>query len=316
MQIPNHELREQALQSLKYKAFHCEGASVYSHISQNPEPYLQFIVAYQTLCDYLDTLCDRSTSADLTDYRTLHQSLLDCFTPGAKHNYYQKHADKEDGGYMEFLVEHCQKSLATLPIMNEQRAQLIHFCSLYIDLQVYKHGPQESRIPHLKAWHKDHITLAHNLPWWEFSAASGSTLALFAILATPDEADLLMQAYFPWFCALHIQLDYFIDRQEDQTYGDLNFVAQYAQEDEVAARLLFFLKQLEKKLEYSKHATFHKSVARGMIGFYLSDVKYKHGQVTYRLLRAGGPFSRLIYLLGHFMRQPSAPKENLASSIP
>jgi tetraprenyl-beta-curcumene synthase len=61
--IPNSELRKQALLSIESKAFHCEGGSIYGLLAQDQiEPIIRFIVAYQTICDYLDNLCDRSTS--------------------------------------------------------------------------------------------------------------------------------------------------------------------------------------------------------------------------------------------------------------
>ena len=38
---------------------------------------IQFIVAYQTISDYLDNLCDRSTSLDPADFAALHEAMTD-----------------------------------------------------------------------------------------------------------------------------------------------------------------------------------------------------------------------------------------------
>ncbi|WP_156112710.1 DUF2600 family protein, partial [Halobacillus sp. BBL2006] len=74
--IPNDELRTQALSSIEDKTFHCEGGSIYAVLAgDNWKDAIRFIVAYQTISDYLDNLCDRSTSMDPTDFRMLHQSM-------------------------------------------------------------------------------------------------------------------------------------------------------------------------------------------------------------------------------------------------
>ncbi len=75
-EIPNEELQAQALSSIKEKAFHCEGGSVYGLLAgEERKTIIRFIVAYQTISDYLDNLCDRSTSLDEDDFRALHQSM-------------------------------------------------------------------------------------------------------------------------------------------------------------------------------------------------------------------------------------------------
>ena len=105
--IPNPELRIQALLSIKNKTFHCEGGSIYGLLAKEKiEQTICFIVAYQTISDYLDNLCDRSTSLDPKDFRSLHQACLDALTPNAEgFNYYQFHQEQDDGGYLIKLVK-------------------------------------------------------------------------------------------------------------------------------------------------------------------------------------------------------------------
>ena len=111
--IPDSELRKQALLSIKTKNFHCEGGSIYGLLAKEQiEPTIRFIVAYQTISDYLDNLCDRSTSLDPEDFRTLHQACLDALTPDAECiNYYQLRQEQNDGGYLIKLVKTCQNVL-------------------------------------------------------------------------------------------------------------------------------------------------------------------------------------------------------------
>ncbi|MFP3361358.1 DUF2600 family protein, partial [Planococcus sp. SIMBA_143] len=62
-EIPNQELRNQALASIEHKTFHCEGGAILSLLALDKKPEtIRFIVAYQTISDYLDNLCDRSVS--------------------------------------------------------------------------------------------------------------------------------------------------------------------------------------------------------------------------------------------------------------
>ena len=58
--IPDPELRRQALASIEAKTFHCEGGSLCGLTAgDNYRQAIEFIVAYQTISDYLDNLCDQ-----------------------------------------------------------------------------------------------------------------------------------------------------------------------------------------------------------------------------------------------------------------
>ena len=79
--IPNEELRTQALASIEHKTFHCEGGAILALCAKDDyKKAVKFIVAYQTISDYLDNLCDRSTSLDPMDFAALHESMQDALT--------------------------------------------------------------------------------------------------------------------------------------------------------------------------------------------------------------------------------------------
>ncbi|MGE5380850.1 MAG: DUF2600 family protein, partial [Methylocystaceae bacterium] len=82
-QIKNTALREQALLSLEYKAFHCYGGTVMALLA--PPHYRHDLVAIiiylQTISDYLDNLCDRAGSTDSDAFLQLHQSMHDAVNP-------------------------------------------------------------------------------------------------------------------------------------------------------------------------------------------------------------------------------------------
>src|SRR5574342_917696 len=80
-EIPNEELRKQAIASIEHKTFHCEGGAILALLAKHDyKKSIRFIVAYQTISDYLDNLCDRSTSLDPNDFAALHESMTDVFS--------------------------------------------------------------------------------------------------------------------------------------------------------------------------------------------------------------------------------------------
>src|SRR5690625_3617211 len=115
-QIPDKELKRQALASIHSKRFHCQGGAVFALLAGKQwKEAVRFIVAYQTISDYLDNLCDRSTSLDPMDFRLLHHSMRDALTPGREQkNYYALREDQDDGSYLSDLAAACQNILKTI----------------------------------------------------------------------------------------------------------------------------------------------------------------------------------------------------------
>ena len=149
------------------------------------------------------------------------------------------------------------------------------------------------------------------MDWWEFSAAAGSTLGLFALLNLAAEhrpgPELVRQTnalYFPWMGALHILLDYFVDQEEDRLGGDLNFIAYYPSADHALAGLRRIYRRVMREAAGLADGSFHQFVAKGLLGFYLSDQKVRGQPDARRLLRAGGPVSLGIYLAALNGRAP------------
>lgn len=278
------ELRKQALNSMHWKDFHCQGGAVFAVPYPEWETLLlRLIVAYQTLCDYLDNLCDRASCTDGAAFRQLHESLKDALTPGAPlQEYYSLYPYQDDSGYIAKLVQECQDCLQELPSYPVVYDDVILLAQLYIDLQVHKHIDLEQREPVLINWAEQHLKSYSGVLWQEFAAASGSTLAVFALWGlasqpgiTKRECTEIMQAYFPWICGLHILLDYFIDQEEDRQGGDLNFTFYYASQQEMMERLKLFIRESHKNAVLCKQGDFAKTVVEGLLAMYLSDRKVK-----------------------------------------
>jgi tetraprenyl-beta-curcumene synthase len=312
---PDPVLRQMALASLKHKAFHCQGGAVFAALSPKYEKtLLRIIVAYQTLCDYLDNLCDRAGSTDGKAFRHLHNSLLTALTPGSTcGDYYLYYPYKEDGGYINGLVEECQTQIETLPNYWKVQQRLWELANWYSELQVRKHLNLDVREEQLISWASQQSRRYIGVRWQEFAAATGSTLAVFALLGLAcreelDDASMhrTWQAYFPWICGLHILLDYFIDREEDLQGGDLNFTFYYRNEAEMEERLKYFIYQAHDCAASMPNQAFHTTVVEGLLGLYLSDLKIpaqSYQAMAQSLLQCSGPRAVNTYRICRMVRK-------------
>jgi len=307
--IPDPELRKQAIDSMTHKKFHCQGGAIYATANLPMRHVLiPLIVAFQTISDYLDNLCDRSTSLDPDDFRLLHQSMLDAVTPSAPlRNYYELREEQDDGGYLHRLVKTCQSCICLLPSYDVTAALIRRQVELYAELQIHKHINIELREKALTDWCNSHLNRYPELNWNEFAAATGSTLGVFMLfvaasdrhLDKPD-ANRIEEAYFPYVCGLHILLDYLIDQEEDRIGGDLNFCFYYPDMDITTQRIAFIVREARERIKQLKHPKFHRMVIEGLLALYLSDPKViKQPEVRHisRRLMKRSPLTRVFFWL-------------------
>ncbi|MFK3958041.1 tetraprenyl-beta-curcumene synthase family protein [Guptibacillus hwajinpoensis] len=316
-EIPNPELRKQALDSIDSKTFHCEGGGIYGLLAgKEIDRSISFIAAYQTISDYLDNLCDRSTSLDPEDFSALHEAMAEALSPEveASNNYYRYREEKDDGGYLLELVQTCQKVIRELPNQSEVQPALLELCHYYCDLQVHKHVTEEDRVPRLKSWFDQHKQQLPEMTWNEFSACAGSTLGIFCLVSyslgdmiPKGGTAMIKEGYFPWVQGLHIMLDYFIDQEEDRAGGDLNFCFYYKDNDELAQRVAHFIKEADKSVEGLPHSSFHRLINRGLLGIYLADRKVMEQKdvrsLARKIIRIGGRSSLFFYFNGWVYRR-------------
>ncbi|RKQ14553.1 tetraprenyl-beta-curcumene synthase family protein [Oceanobacillus bengalensis] len=281
-QIPNKELRKQALASIEAKRFHCQGGAVFALLAEEYwKDAIRFIVAYQTISDYLDNLCDRSTSLDPDDFRLLHQAMEDALSlENDGTNYYGHRDEQDDGGYLTELVHTCQNVLQGIPYFSFVKKQLLKLENMYANLQVHKHVKEDERLDRLMRWYEENKEKTPTLSWYEFAAATGSTLGVFCLISyalsgkiTEELAQIIYENYFPYMQGLHILLDYYIDQQEDKIKGDLNFCSFYSNQDQLKERLLYFIKETDKAVQRLPDKKFHQFVHHGLVGLYLGDEK-------------------------------------------
>lgn len=298
------ELRHQGLASIEKKKFHCLGGSVYTLMEGAHEETLPFIVAFQTISDYLDNLCDRAGCLDAAAFRQLHLAFTDALEPDKPLNdYYQLYPHKDDAGYLQALVEECRRIIKKLPSYHIVKESALNLALLYCDLQTYKHTHYQVREKQLKDWFARYTADHQDLYWWEFAAATGSTLGIFALIAAAGQPNLdcteaaeLTSSYFPWICGLHILLDYFIDQEEDILGGDLNFVSYYPDQEMCRQRMILFQNNALKCAAALPEPLFHVTVVKGLPAFYLSDPKVRDqglDDIARELLEVGGGMKTL-----------------------
>ncbi|HEX7064333.1 MAG TPA: tetraprenyl-beta-curcumene synthase family protein [Bacillales bacterium] len=315
-QIPDPELRKQALMSIETKTFHCEGGSILALLGkERVDEVIGFIVAYQTISDYLDNLCDRSTSLDPDDFRALHESMFHALTPGSGHtDYYRFHPESDDGGYLRALVETCQELLGTLSTYEVIAPTLHELAGYYCDLQVHKHVKHEERVPRLQSWFAGYEEELPPMSWYEFSACAGSTLGIFCLVSyastgifSDQKTQEVKAGYFPWVQGLHILLDYFIDQEEDRAGGDLNFCFYYDSREKMMTRLAHFMEQADESIARLPDSKFHRMINRGLLGIYLADEKVrkqKHvRKLAGKIIRRGGGSSVFFFVNGWLYRR-------------
>jgi tetraprenyl-beta-curcumene synthase len=312
---PDRQLRRQALASLQNKRFHAQGGAVFALCAPlHFESLLSIIVALQTISDYLDNLCDRAGYYDARAFFQLHHATLDALLlhREAQTDYYRYFPYSDDGGYLKALVAECRRHLEQLPSYSAVRPHLLRLASLYNELQVYKHIDPGQRLAALQKWFAPFRRSFPGLYWWEFAAACGSTLAIFALLALATRPQLpkrqiitVLQAYFPWICALHILLDYFIDEDEDHKSGDLNFVSYYRNRAHRQERLEYFVNTALQQASRLPRAAFHSCVVKGLLALYLSDSKVQDGErraLANRLLSLAGKDTQIMYRICRILR--------------
>ena len=298
------ELRHQGLASIEKKKFHCLGGSIYTLMEGAHEQTLPFIVAFQTISDYLDNLCDRAGCLDAAAFRQLHLAFTDALEPDKPLNdYYQLYPHKDDAGYLQALVEECRRIIKKLPSYHIVKESALNLALLYCDLQTYKHTHYQVREKQLKDWFARYAADHQDLYWWEFAAATGSTLGIFALIAAAGQPNLdcteaaeLTSSYFPWICGLHILLDYFIDQEEDILGGDLNFVSYYPDQEMCRQRMILFQNNALKCAAALPEPLFHVTVVKGLPAFYLSDPKVRDqglDDIARELLEVGGGMKTL-----------------------
>jgi tetraprenyl-beta-curcumene synthase len=283
VRIPDPRLRAEALASIDLKAYHAQGGSILATFlrGERADRFVSIVVPLETIYDYLDNLCDRLGNVPPMAFATLHEALTDALDPDAPaRDYYRDGPALDDGGYLRGLVEDVRAGVRQLPHYRSVASRTREAAVFYSELQALKHLPPSEREARCERWYADNRERFPDLYWWEFAAACGSSLPVFAMLFLASEPELAaadvaatFDAYFPSVSAVHILLDYFIDQAEDREHLELNFVACYATLGEAVERVRALVGQAAWRLRTIAHADGHSFLLNAMCLFYLTHPK-------------------------------------------
>ncbi|MHB1505248.1 MAG: DUF2600 family protein [Sulfobacillus sp.] len=303
--------RQLAHSALESKRFHCQGAAV---LADGDLALTQLIVCYQTLCDYLDTLTDRGPELSSQAISDLHSVLPYALSTSVSLPDASLANRLPDSGYLSWLATSCRQQMTRLPGLSQIRPELDWLAQRYAELQSLKHAPDaEGRAPGLEAWANRHNTGRWPVTWWEFAAATGSTLGVFSLLGearrpkpSPAQIAGLRDAYFPWIGGLHIMLDYLVDQEEDERGRDFNFVSCYADQAAVVAALTQLHSTGQQLVAALPDAEIHQWILAGLPTFYLADRKASLLPADLRRAvgRLDGPRARWLLPLARLSRSP------------
>ncbi|MCW2952806.1 MAG: putative cytoplasmic protein [Conexibacter sp.] len=296
--IPDPELREQALATIRSERLSAAGAALFAATLDRHEPGLvRALVAFQVTIDYLDTLSEQPTADPIGNGVQLHRALAEAIGREPGHpDYYARHHAREDGGYLAALVDACREGCSRLPSDGRIQAAAAREAERTA-VQGMNHAPAPLREPALRRWAEQQGD-AGDASWFELAAAGASSLAVLALIAaaaepttTTTSAEQVRAAYFPWIEALSTLLDSLVDRERDALTGEMSFIACYPSDatalmrmEQVAARAVAGARKLPRGER-------HVVLIAGMIAMHLSEPSAwapATRPMTLALLRASG----------------------------
>jgi tetraprenyl-beta-curcumene synthase len=300
--IPDAELRRLALAALA-KRSNIEGAAAFAAFAplRQRARVTTATSAFQAAYNLLDLLGEQPSPDPILDGRRLHEALVYALDPhGTPLDWYEHHPQRDDGGYLNRLVEQCREAFAQLPshalVAENARAgaaRIVAFQSLNLS---------ESQGDHtgLEQWALQATPPGTELRWWETAAAAGSSLGVYALIGAAAETrldahepDAIDRAYFPWIGCLHSLLDNLIDKREDEAAGHRSLIEYYGPL-RAAQRMSWLAERAEREAAGLHHGRHHTLVLAAMIANYLSTPEARSDQlaaVSEAVLATTGPLT-------------------------
>jgi tetraprenyl-beta-curcumene synthase len=304
--MPSGPLREDALDALERKRGQSDGAALFSILPRARNlSYLRLLVAYQVIWDYLDSVSERGADAGIANGRQLHLALVDALDPdGPIRDYYQQNPCKDDGGYLQKLVDACRECCTHLPSYERVRGLVIRDAQRAQVLALNHHPAPAERDAALKHWAAKEFPDGHEATWYELTGAASAGLAAFALLALACETDCDEQeiarthaAYFPWASAVACMLDSYADQAEDATNGDHSYIAHYPTPEIAVTETCRLVRRCLCELYTLKNGESHVLIACSMVALYLSKDSARAQNMrawSTRIADAGGSLTQTL----------------------
>lgn len=298
--VPCDQLRDDAEANLQSSRLNTEGAALFAVLPRRRHAgLLRALVAYQTALDYLDTISEHPGPAQRENGHQLHRALVEALDPaGPISDYYRYNPYRDDGGYLCALVRAARSGCAELCEYERVQERVIA-SARRMTVQSLNHEPrQDRREAALRAWAAREFPGRDELMWFEWTAASCSslsTLALLALAADPhlreEDVEAAEAVYFPWICAASTLLDAFVDQPADRAEGNHSYVDYYDGEAEMVDRLCEIVFRSVDGARRLRHGERHVLIAAGMVAMYLSKASARSPELRSaagRIARSAG----------------------------
>lgn len=304
--IPEGPLRTDAIDALLRKRGQSDGAALFSILPQSrSRPYLRLLVAYQVIWDYLDSVNERGANAGITNGRQLHLALVDALDPGSPTRDYYAHSPwRDDGGYLQALVDTCRECCTRLPSYHRVRTLVLRDARRAQVLALNHDTDPRRRDRALRQWAAVEFPNGHEASWWELTGAASAGLAAFALLALacepdPDQHEIQRThaAYFPWGSAVACMLDSYADQAEDAENGDHSYLTHYPSQQAAVAGTCELVRRCMCELHALENSEKHRVIVCSMVALYLSKDSARTGPIrtsSNEIALAGGSLSRAL----------------------
>jgi len=304
--------------SLERKRGNTHGAAAFATLSRKRESaLLALLVAYQVMWDYLDSLSEAGARGGHSDSGQLHLALVDALDgahepdaarePDAAHeprDYYACYPWRDDGGYLDELIETCRRCCRQLPSFHELHP-LLQREARRIGVQAINHDRDpDRRAIALRKWAEGEYPGEGEASWFELAAAAGANLAIYALLALAaqrqcahEDIARAYRAYFPWCGATATLLDSFVDQFDDREQHEHCYVAYYDTPEQATRRIGELLQRFLREAQTLPDGERHVLLAACMAAMYLSRDSARTPALkpdSRRIARAGGQLTRTL----------------------
>jgi tetraprenyl-beta-curcumene synthase len=304
--IPDGPIRQDALSSLAGKRGHTDGAALFCILPRSREPaLLRLLVAYEIMWDFLDSVNERGAAAGQVNGKQLHLALVDGLDPDRPlSDYYRYHPWRNDGGYLNALVQTCRDACSLLSSYEVVRPLLIQEAWRAQVLAINHELDPSRRDESLLQWSRQEWPNGHEASWYELTGATSASLTIHALLALAAEPCVsfsvltrVHRAYGPWISAATTMLDSYVDQTEDAINNDHSYVAHYPTADIATRRISALISRSIQEATNLPDGERHILIVACMTAMYLSkDSAWTTAMRprTHRILGTAGPLVRLL----------------------
>jgi tetraprenyl-beta-curcumene synthase len=295
-------VREDALDSIARKRANAEGAALFWIVPrQRNTTLLELLVAYQTMWDYLDSASERGASEGEANTHQLHLALAAALDPEMPiTDYYRLHPWRDDGGYLDTLVDACRERCPALPSFKSV-STLVCEAARRCTVQALNHNPNPiDRERALRAWAVRECPNS-DAPWFESTAAASASVAPHALLAlaaesTCEEHEIARtHAAYQSVSPAIAMLDSYADQADDAATDAHSYIAHYADPDTAVERLADIVERAMRATRSLTRGHRHAVISACMVAMYLSkNDDTNRTPAAGRLARAGGSLTTLL----------------------